>query len=265
MTYRFLGSIAAAAAFGAGFALAPSPAGAQSAAPSAQSSAIPRLPNGKPDFNGVWDRPRVGDITKNGAACGSGSKGCKQEGSGELPFTDWGLAQFKAKEKFDYAGYCQPWGYTRAWQTEYPVELMQTPERVAILWESNNVFHVIPTDGRDHPKDQDPTWMGNSIGRYDGDTLVIDTTNFNGKTWIDTAEHPLSDQMHIVERISFIDHDHLAYEVTWDDPKTYTKPFQNHRVFTRMKKGAELMEWWCMENNRDLLLGHLVDGGHPPN
>ena len=122
-------------------------------------------------------------------------------------------------EKFDYAGYCQPWGYTRAWQTEYPVELMQTPERVAILWESNNVFHVIPTDGREHNKNQDPSWLGNSIGHYEGDTLVIDTTNFNGKTWIDTAQHPSSDQLHVTERIHYIDADHLAYEVTWEDPK----------------------------------------------
>jgi hypothetical protein len=227
-------------------------------------SGIPRLSDGKPNFNGVWDRPRVSDITKNGIECGSGSKGCKQEGAGELSMTAWGMEQFKAKDKFDYAGYCQPWGYTRAWQTEYPVELMQTPERVAVLWESNNVFHVVPTDGRGHSKNQDPSWMGNSIGHYDGDTLVIDTTNFNGKTWIDTAQHPSSDQLHVTERIHFLDADHLAYEVTWEDPEAYNKPIKNNRVFTRMKAGSEIMEWWCMENNRDLLLGHLVDGGHPP-
>ena len=245
-------------------ALAAVPAHAQSTvAAKDQSPAIPRLADGKPNFNGIWDRPRVADITRNGNECGSASKGCKQEG-GEVSLTAWGMEQFKAKEKFDYAGYCQPWGYTRAWQTEYPVELMQTPERVAILWESNNVFHVIPTDGREHNKNQDPSWLGNSIGHYEGDTLVIDTNNFNGKTWIDTAQHPSSDQLHIVERIHFMDADHLAYEVTWEDPKAYTKPIKNNRVFTRMKPGSEIMEWWCMENNRDLLLGHMVDGGHPP-
>ena len=219
---------------------------------------IPRLPNGKPDFNGVWDRPRVGDVTKNGNSCGSGSKGCKQEGAGELSFTAWGLAQFKDQHKFDYSAYCQPWGYTRAWQTEYPVEIMQTPERVAILWESNNVFHMVPTDGRGHPKDLEPSWMGNSIGKYEGDTLVIDTIGFNGKTWIDTAEHPSSDALHVVERIKHIDADHLSYEVTWEDPKAYTKPIKNTRTFARMKPGSEIMEWWCMENNKDLLDGHLV-------
>ncbi len=264
MPVRFCSSIVTAAIFAAVLALVPVPAHAQSAAAKAQPATIPRLVDGKPNFNGVWDRPRVSDITKNVEECGSASKGCKSEGSGELSLTEWGMGQFKARDKFDYAGYCQSWGYTRAWQTEYPVELMQTPERVAILWESNNVFHMIPTDGRDHPKNQESSWMGNSIGHYEGDTLVIDTNNFNGKTWIDTAQHPSSEQLHVVERIHFIDANHLAYEVVWEDPKAYTKSIRNNRVFARMKPESEIMEWWCMENNRDLLMGHMVDGGHPP-
>ena len=239
--------------------LAPAPAAAQSAAAKSPSAAIPRLVDGKPDFNGVWDRPRVADVTKNGNACGANSLGCKQEGSGELPFTARGLEIWKDVEhRFDYSARCMPWGYTRAWQTEYPAEIIQTPERLAILWESNNVFHVVPTDGRSHPKDMDPTWMGNSVGKYEGDTMVIDTTGFNGRTWLDTAEHPSSDQLHVVERYKFIDRDHIDYQVTWDDPKTYTKPIQNTRIFARMKPGQELMEYWCMENNKDLLEGHLT-------
>ena len=82
---------------------------------------------------------------------------------------------------------------------------------------------------------------------------------FNGKTWIDTAEHPSSDALHVTERLRYIDANHLEYEVTWDDPKTYTKPFKNTRIYVRMKPGEELMEWWCMENNKDLLEGHLSD------
>jgi hypothetical protein len=223
---------------------------------------IPRLHDGKPDFNGIWDRPRVTDITRNGDACGSGNKGCKQQ-AGEISFTEAGLAAFKNPKKFDYAAYCQPWGYTRAWQTEYPVEIMQTPQRLAILWESNNVFHVIPTDGRPLPKVADPTWMGKSVGKYEGDTLVIETTGFNGITWIDTAQHPSSAALQVTERIRHLDANHLEYEVIWTDPKMYTKPIRNLRTFTRMKPGEEIMEWWCMENNRDLLNGHLVDGNYP--
>src|SRR5579862_9789331 len=113
---------------------------------------IPRLPDGKPDFNGVWDHPRVADMTKNSNACASGTQGCKQVGMAELPYTPWGQDQFKTKH-FDYTARCLPWGYTRSMGTEYPVEIMQTPKRVGVLFESNNVYHVIPTDGRDHPKD----------------------------------------------------------------------------------------------------------------
>lgn len=255
MTIRLCSSIATAAAV-IGL-LTPLPSAAQGPTAKAEAVAIPRLADGKPDFSGIWDRPRVTDVTKSGRGCGSESQGCKQEGSGELSYTAWGLEQWKDEHKFDYAGHCQPWGYTRAWQTEYPVEILQTPGRLAILWESNNVFHIVPTDGRSHPKDLEPQWMGNSVGKYDGDTLVIDTIGFNGKTWIDTAEHPSSDALHVTERLSYTDRDHVSYEVTWEDSKTYSKPFKNVRTFTRMKPGAEIMEWWCMENNKDLLDGHL--------
>ena len=237
--------------------MVPAPLKSQSGA-----AKIPRLHDGKPDFNGLWDRPRVADVSKDGNACGSGNTGCKQQG-GEVALTAAGNAAFKNPKKFDYAGYCQPWGYTRAWQTEYPVEIMQTPQRLAILWESNNVFHIVPTDGRPAPKVEDPTWMGKSVGRYEGDTLVIDTTGFNGITWIDTAQHPSSESLQINERFRHLDANHLEYTVTWTDPVMYTKPIKNVRTFTRMKPGDEIMEWWCMENNRDLLNGHLVDGNYP--
>jgi hypothetical protein len=228
------------------------------AVPFAFAEDIPRLTNGKPDFNGVWDHPRVADVTRSSNACAATATGCSQQGAGELPFTEWGLAQWKdVQHRFDYSAHCLPWGYTRAWQVEYPVEIMQTPNRLALLFESNNIFHVIFTDGRGHPKDLDPSWMGHSVGTWEGDTLVVDTIGFNGRTWIDTAEHPSSDQLHVVERIHFIDRQHLGYEVTWEDPKTYTKPIKNTRVLARMKPGEELMEYWCMENNKDLLEGHL--------
>jgi hypothetical protein len=251
MTPRAGVSVAIAAAFLTGLFCAPRPAVGQSGSPKAND--IPRLPNGKPDFNGVWDHPRVADVTKDGKGCGSYTLGCTQKGSGELQFTPSGLATWKDEEhRFDYSGHCLPWGYTRAWQVEYPVEIVQTPERMAILFESNNIFHVVHTDGSQHPKNLEPNWMGHSIGWYEGDTLVIDTIGFNGKTWIDTIEHPSSDALHVTEHIHFIDPQHLAYDVTWEDPKTYTKPIQNSRVLSRMKPGDELMEYWCMENNRDL-------------
>jgi hypothetical protein len=97
---------------------------------------------------------------------------------------------------------------------------------------------------------------GTSAGKWDGDTLVIDTIGFNGKTWLDTTEHPSSDALHVIERIHLLDADHLAYEMTAEDPKMYTMPIKNSRVFVRMKPGQELMEYSCEENNKELLEGH---------
>ena len=221
----------------------------------AGSDDIPRLANGRPDFNGIWDKPRVGNITADGRVCGAASEGCVQEGTGELPYTDWGLEQWEGYRN-DWTAYCLPWGYTRAWQTSYPVEIFQTPNRMAILFESNNIFHVIRMD-EEHPEDLEPTWLGHSVATWEGDTLVVDTIGFNGKTYLDTAEHPMSEEMRMIERIRFIDRDHLSYQVTWDDPKTYTEPIHNNRIMVRMPPGSELFEYWCMENNKNLFEGRL--------
>jgi hypothetical protein len=233
--------------------LTPTLAIGQSASPAPE---IPRLANGKPDFSGVWARPRVADITRDGRGCGSSEQECTQKGSGALAFTPLGAEMDKAP-KFDYTAFCLPWGYTRAMQTEYPVEIIQTPKRFVYLFESNNIFHVVPTDGRQLPKELDLKWMGTSVGRYEGDTLVIDTRGFNGRITLDVGgEHPTSDAMHIVERLRYTDANHITYELTIDDPKVYTRPITNIRTWVRMKPGEELMEYWCMENNKYLLDGN---------
>jgi len=229
------------------------------AAQSGDASDIPRLHDGKPDFNGVWDRPRVSDITRDSEGCGAASEGCRSTGSGPLAFTPEGLAQHNAA-KFDYTAHCLPWGYLRANQTSYPVEYVQTPDRFVILFESNNVFHIVPTDGRAHAETYEPTWMGKSIGWYEGDTLVIDSRGFNGKTWLDVGgEHPSSEALHIVERLRHLDADTLEYRLTIEDPNYYLEPIDNIRTFVRMSPDAELYEYWCMENNKDLLEGLIQD------
>jgi len=119
-------------------------------------------------------------------------------------------------------------------------------------------FKVIPTDGRKHSPDYDASWLGESVGRYEGETLVVDTTGFNGQTWIDASEHLSSDQLHVVQRFRLIDANHLEYEVTFEDPKMYTKPFKNTQIWVRMKPSVELLEFVCNENNKD-----LVEGLHP--
>jgi hypothetical protein len=228
-------------------------------APAASSAQIPRLSDGKPDFNGIWDRSRVADVMadEKGDKCGSGSSGCSHKSAGKVALTPLGK-QIMSEPLLHYTEFCFPWGYMRSWQTENPVEIMQTPQRLAILFEENTVFKVVPTDGRQHPADVAPSWDGNSVGRYEGDTLVIDTIGFNGRTTLDRVDHASSTELHLIERFRMIDADHMAYDVTIEDPKLYTAPIKNSRVFVRMK-GEELLENFCMDNNRDLLEGHLQD------
>ncbi len=209
------------------------------------------MPDGRPDFQGVWDHPYVPDMTKDRD---------NQKGAGELPYTEWGRSNFENYDvsQFDYTGHCLPFGMMRSVNVGgYPIQIMQNATYLAFLFEQNTWFHVVYLDGRGHPKDLNPTWFGNSIGSFDGDTLVVDTIGFNGRTRLDTLGHPHSDQLRLVQRFRFTDPDHIDYEVTVDDPKTYTRPWKNTRVFTRMKPGEELIEYSCEENNRDFTEGHI--------
>ena len=132
-----------------------------------QSPAIARLADGKPDMNGVWQRPYVPDMSRTAN---------DQQGPGELPFTPWGAETFKNYDvsKFDYTGHCLPQGLTRSMNSPFPIQIVQTPKTFAVLYEAWNVFHIVPVDGRNFPKELEPTWMGTSIGRWDGDTMVVE-------------------------------------------------------------------------------------------
>jgi hypothetical protein len=216
-----------------------------------KTAAIPRLANGHPNLQGVWEHPYVPDMSRDGK---------DQKGAGALPFNETGADNFKNYDvsKFDYTGHCLPFGLLRSINVGgYPIQIMQNDDYLAFLFEQNTWFNVVYMDGRPHPKDLDPTWFGHSIGKWNGDTLVIDTVGFNGKTRLDTVGHPHSDQMHVIQRLTPVDVDHITYEVTVDDPKYYTKPWTNTRTFWRLPKGQELLEYSCEENNRDLTQGHI--------
>jgi len=236
--------------FAAAWLCAPLPAAAQATVGKTQSSAIPRLSNGKPDLNGVWERPYVPDMSKD--------SGANQKGAGTIPFTPEYAQIFKNYDpaKFDYTGRCLPQGLTRSMNSPFPARIVQTNDLVAILYEAWNVFEIVHTDGRPHPKDPDPLWFGNSVGKWDGDTLVIDTIGFNDKTNMDTVGHPHSDAMHTVERFTRTDDKHIAYEMTIEDPKAFTHPWKNTRTFT-LRPDWEIMEYSCEENNKDFREGHI--------
>ena len=244
---------------------ATTPAAAQVPAKAAPSSAIPRLSNGKPDFNGVWQRPYVPDMTRTagagrgGAARSGAAQGPPdQRGPGQIPYTPEYAQIFKSYDpaKFDYTGRCLPQGLTRSMNSPFPIRIVQTPSIFTILYEAWNVFEIVHTDGRQHPKDPDPTWFGDHVGSWDGDTLVIDTIGFNDKTNLDTLGHPHSDALHTIERFTRTDDKHIAYQITLEDSKAFTQPWTNERIFT-LRPDWEVMEYSCEENNKDFTEGHI--------
>ncbi len=156
----------------------------------------------------------------------------------EPPMTPWGLAQFKAaKSSFGSHMYpleetndpvlrkCFPPGVPRVYMHPFPFQIIQTPGEVVMLFEVDSLRREIYTDGSPHDPSLVPLWMGNSIGYWDGDTLVVDTDNFNDRTWLDRIGHPHSDQLHVIERFRRTAPDHLIDDITIDDPKAYTKPW----------------------------------------
>ena len=192
----------------------------------------PAAESWKGDLTGVWQGPYTPDLTR-------GAPGYINT-----------LGQGRLRRVHGTIDPCLPVGVTRQANAPDPIEIVQTPQRVVILYESWHVFRSIPTDGRDHPKNLDPTWLGNSIGKWDGDTLVVDVAGLNDKTALDTNGHPHSDKLHLTERFRRTGPKTMSYEVTVDDPVAYTAPWKQSRVF-QLKPGWELMEYVCLENERD--------------
>ena len=133
----------------------------------------------------------------------------------------------------------------------YPWRFIQyRTSHIFLLWEGNtHSYRQIFMDGRKHPEDPDLTWFGHSIGKWEGDTLVIDTIGFNDKFWFDRRGHPHTEQLHTIERWTRKDYGHLENRITIDDPGAYSRPFTTTYVAT-LDDGGELMEYICNENNQ---------------
>jgi hypothetical protein len=177
----------------------------------------------------------------------------------QVPFQPWAEKVYQQHKdtisRDDPEARCLPPGVPRMTTTPYPFRIVQTPGLTIIVYEGGaHVWRQIFTDGRAHSEDPNPSWLGESIGHWEGDTFVVDTIGFNGKTWLDEAGLPTTESLHVIERFRRPDFGHLETENTIDDPKAYTKPwsFTTHPI---MLKG-ELMEYICQENNRDV--EHLV-------
>ena len=127
-----------------------------------------------------------------------------------------------------------------------PFEIVQIPGRVFMFFEEQHIWRTIWTDGRALPKDPDPSWLGYSVGHWEGDALVVDTIGFNGKLWADPFGDPRSEQMHLTERYRRLDHDTLEQQIIIDDPKSYTKVWVNPPKRHKLEANWEIAEWFCV-------------------
>jgi hypothetical protein len=203
----------------------------------------PRAADGKPDLSGNW-APNA--IRQNVDLIGSGV---------EVPMQDWALAVYKRHKeslsKEDPEARCLPPGVPRMSTTPYPWTIVQTPKLIVIVYEGGaHIWRKIFTDGRPHDPNVVETWLGDSIGHWEADTMVVDTVGQNDKTWIDQSGIPHSSEMRVVERFRRPDLAHLEIEHTIEDPKTFTKPwkFTTHPTLLN----GELIEYICQENNKDV-------------
>jgi hypothetical protein len=167
----------------------------------------------------------------------------------DAPMLPWAQEKFKAnKQEIDPELHCFPSGVPRIWVIPAPFEIIQVPGRVLIYYELQHLVRQIHLNRSTHPADLIPTFMGDSIGRWEGDTLVIDSIGFKDQTYLDISRLPHTDALHVIERIRLASKDQLEVGITIDDPKAYSRPMTATRIYDR-KPGWEIGEWICEENN----------------
>jgi hypothetical protein len=239
----------------------------------AQKPPVPRTPDDKPDMSGIWQGGGAGGLSfaigaENAKAArpdsaGAAAAGPAQAGRGggarpePPPYQDW--IQPKLKELRDRrliddpSGRCLMVGVPRITSMPLPIKIIQTKDEVTFLYETFHAFRVIPTDGRKHPDDLDPSFMGDSVGHWEGDTLVVDVIGFNDKTWLGAGGATLhSDALHVIERYQRVDYDTITYNVFIEDPKVFTKTWNMAPSFLSLRPGERLREYECIADNQDI-------------
>jgi hypothetical protein len=244
---------------------------ALSTAGEAQTPSLPRGPDGHPSLNGIWQALNTAnwDIQEHAARSGPvvalGAIGAVPPGLGvvegnELPYLP--VAAAKKKENFenrltaDPEVKCYMPGVPRATYMPYPFQIVQTPKYVLIAYEYAGANRTIFMD-KAAPAPAD-SWMGHSVGHWEGDTLVVDVTAQNDETWFDRAGNFHSDALHVVERYTPRGPDALTYEATIEDPKVFSRPWKIAMpLYRRLEKNAQLLEFKCVEFVEELMYGHL--------
>jgi hypothetical protein len=232
-----------------------------------------RTPDGKPDLNGLWQsigtahwnlqdhQARTGPVLELGAIMAIPAGQAVVEGN-EIPYQPWAAA--RQKENFenwlarDPEVKCYLPGIPRATYMPYPFQIVQTGNNdILVAYEYASASRVIKM-GKTEPPPVD-TWMGQSTGRWDGDTLVVDVIGFNDQTWFDRAGNFHSEALHVTERFTPVNANLLNYEVTIEDPKVFTRPWKIQLpLYRRQDRNAQLLEFKCVEFVEELMYGHLV-------
>jgi hypothetical protein len=219
------------------------------------SARAPKLASGKPDFSGMWTavgpealNPAVADYP---AAPEFRNLGAKLPGG--LPYQPWAADLVKqrtaADAKDDPIGYCRPIGALRLYTLPPPRRIVQIADRMVILSERDVTFRQIFTDGRPLPQDPEPSFNGYSSGKWEGDTLVVQTVGFRDGMWIDRNGSPLTASATVTERLRRPDFGHLEIQITVDDPKAYTKPW-TVTLTQYIVVDTELLDYFCQDNEK---------------
>jgi hypothetical protein len=212
-----------------------------------------RTPDGKPDLSGYWLGSYFVGLQNIETAKGV----IVEPADGKIPY----LPEMRAKATDIRTNrmadepelHCFMSGVPHVMYVQFGFQIIQTPVNVTMAWEFMNAFRIIPTDGRPHIHPSIKLFQGDSVGRWEGDVLVIDTTNQNDRTWLDTAGNIHTDAIHVVERLSLADANTIRYEATIEDKEAYTQPWKTTETFKRIvMPDYEQYEFACLEGNRDL-------------
>jgi hypothetical protein len=202
------------------------------------------------DLSGVWMQYPEGDVP--------GTPGMNTVNERfRPPLTPWGQARLDAArplvgpkaipgEENSPSLKCDPDGPPKVLNHPNPFEIVQIPGRMFMFFEEEHIWRTIWADGRALPKDPDPSYLGYAVGKWEGDTFVVETIGFNDKQWVDPYGNPRSEQTHLTERYRRLNHDTLELQVTIDDPKSYTKVWVSPPKLHKLEPGWEIAEWFCI-------------------
>ena len=206
--------------------------------PAAAQTAAPRTTVGMPDLQGIWQARNAASFDVAEVAEGR-----------EIPYRADALEREQKADRVDPVAHCAMAGVPRITYMPFPFQIIQRPGIVVFVYEYLHQHRIVRTEPREHLEGID-FWLGDSVGRWEGDTLAIDVTNLGDKTWFDNARHTHSDALHVVERYTRTGPDTIRYEATMEDPKTYTRPWKIAMLLHRhIEPGFELMEQECTEGD----------------